>query len=170
MTRYHVHCNCCWTNDGYDDMTVCGFLRERRVAQRRQHREHRIAGYDGGRLYRHAQSGYFDDRRTRDRRGAGKYDLPVPETREGSNLLIRCHDCGGAQVYKKTDEGYIVFHSGKDGKQVKEMLEHSDAAIARLREKVILELAAEFGDRDRTDSACRGEKGSGEGSRETVRH
>lgn len=48
----------------------------------------------------------------------------------GQEILIRCHDCGGTLVYKETAEGYEVFHSCKDGKQVREIL---DEAIREAR-------------------------------------
>lgn len=35
-SKYHKHSYDCWTHDGYDDMTVCGYETDRRTRERRQ--------------------------------------------------------------------------------------------------------------------------------------
>lgn len=52
----------------------------------------------------------------------GVYPAPAaPPAAAPAETLIRCNDCKGTLIYKKTDEGYEVFHSCKDGNQVREM-------------------------------------------------
>jgi len=52
---------------------------------------------------------------------------PQPTLESGEpQLIIRCRDCGGTQLWEKTAEGYETIHSCHDGKQVRDMVEAAE--------------------------------------------
>jgi hypothetical protein len=53
------------------------------------------------------------------------------------NLIIRCHDCGGTQIWKRTDAGELeTYHGCFNGKQSREAFAALEAQLSAAEQKV----------------------------------